>query len=313
MRTRGQEPPPASNHSATWQGVAAIVIWSSLATLTTLSGPLPPLQMTAMSFVIATCVGLVYGLMNGSCLRAMFVMPVPAFLLGVIGLLGYHAAYFYALKTAPPLEASIISYLWPLLIVIFSAFLPLERGGGHFSWRVAIGALLSAAGAAIALLGNSSALTLSGSLSGYAAALAAAIIWATYSVGTRLLPHVPTSAMTGICAMTAAGAGFLHLATETTRWPLAPSESLVILLAGLGPVGLAFYWWDTGMKHGDIRLLAVLSYMTPILSTMTLAVFGIGRLTPAVAVATLLVTVGAIVATSNGTRMTGRFKVKRPG
>lgn len=301
-----------ASRSATWQGVAAIATWSSLATLTTLSGPLPPLQMTAMSFVIATGVGLIHGLVSGSSLKAMFIMPVPAFLLGVIGLLGYHAAYFYALKTAPPLEASIIGYLWPLLIVIFSVFLPVERGGGRFGWQVGFGALLAAGGAAIVLLGDSKALTLSGSLSGYTAALAAAVIWAAYSVGTRLLPHVPTSAMTGICAMTAVGAALLHFATETTRWPLAPSESLVILLAGLGPVGFAFYLWDAGMKHGDIRLLAVLSYMTPILSTMMLAAFGIGRLTPAVAVATLLVTIGAVVATA-GARSSPESNEKRPG
>ena len=121
----------------------------------------------------------------------------------------FFAAIACAALTSLPLGWHAVSFV-PLLMAYASYVL-----GTVWHWVTA--------GAAIALLGNSSALTLSGSLSGYAAALAAAIIWATYSVGTRLLPHVPTSAMTGICAMTAAGAGFLHLATETTRWPLAPS------------------------------------------------------------------------------------------
>ena len=55
-----------------------------------------------------------------------------------------------------------------------------------------------------------------------------------------------------------------------------------MLAQGLGPVGLAFYLWDMGMKHGNIRLIGVLSYATPLLSTLLLAAFGLGQPTPTV-------------------------------
>lgn len=287
---------------ATWAGAGAIAIWSSLASLTAVSGPMPPFQLTAMSFAIATLVGVAYTIATRVPLSRMVAMPPAVWALGLYGLLGYHAAYFYALKTAPPLEASIINYLWPLLIVAFSCLLPANRGGGRLGWRLAIGALLAAAGTAIAITsgaassGPNAASPFSGSALGYLAALASAIIWASYSVASRLFAHVPTASLAGLCAATSLGAAILHVATETTHWPLTAHETLIVLACGLGPVGLAFYLWDHGMKHGEIRLLGVLAYATPLLSLMLLAAFGISRLTPLLALAGVLVTAGAVVA-----------------
>src|SRR5439155_282145 len=41
-------------------------------------------------------------------------------LLGVYGLFAYHFCLFLALRLAPPIEANLINYLWPLLIVVLS-------------------------------------------------------------------------------------------------------------------------------------------------------------------------------------------------
>src|SRR5919112_1421086 len=68
--------------------------------------------------------------------------PWPVWALGIGGLFGYHALYFTALRLAPPAEAGLINYLWPLLIVLFSALLPGERiNAAHV-----VGALLGFAG-----------------------------------------------------------------------------------------------------------------------------------------------------------------------
>ena len=42
---------------------------------------------------------------------------------------------------------------------------------------------------------------------------------------------------------------------------------LAIVALGIGPVGIAFFVWDIGMKRGDIRVLGAASYATPVLST----------------------------------------------
>ena len=134
---------------------------------------------------------------------------------------------------------------------------------------------------------------------GYAAAIAAAIIWASYSVASRMFAGVPVSAVTVTCALTAIGAMGLHLTFERTVWPSGPTATITwfaILAQGLGPVGLAFYLWDGGMKRGDIRLLGTLAYATPVLSTLLLTATGHGNANPTIWISVGLITAGAMLA-----------------
>jgi drug/metabolite transporter (DMT)-like permease len=282
---------------ATLAGLAAILLWATLASLTVALPSMPPFQLAAMSFAIATGVGLVYSAWSGTALADLRAVPVASWLLGVYGLLGYHVCYFYAFRVAPPLEVNLVNYLWPLLIVVFSGFLPARLGGSRLAWWHVVGAGLGFAGTVLVLAGGGTeGAALSGAASGYAAALAAAFIWSSYSVASRLFAAVPTTAVTGTCALTALGALIGHLLLEATVWPATSLQWALVFAQGLGPVGLAFYLWDAGMKHGNIRLIGVLSYATPLLSTLLLAALGLGRATPMLWLAAVLVTVGALVA-----------------
>jgi drug/metabolite transporter (DMT)-like permease len=228
-------------------------------------------------------------------------VPRGAFLLGVYGLLAFHACYFFALQSAPALEASLIIYLWPLLIVVFSGLLPASAGGRRLTWPHYLGALLGFAGAAQILIGASQDLSLAGAPTGYGLALAAALIWSSYSVASRLYARVPSAAVTAACAATAVGAALLHLALETTVWPATPTEWLAVLGLGLGPTGLAFYIWDEGMKRGDMRLLGVASYATPLLSTLVLWLSGLAAPGGSIWIAAALITAGAFIAGRSAT------------
>ena len=281
---------------ATLAGFAAILLWSTLASLTAAVPGIPPFQLAAMSFAVATMVGFAYSLWVGTALRALAQVPPGAWALGVYGLLGYHVCYFYAFRNAPALEVNLVNYLWPLLLVVFSGFLPGHLGGHALTWRHVLGALMGLAGTALVLADSETRLDLSGQVSGYLAALAAAFIWSSYSVGSRLYAGVPSTAVTGTCALTALGALAGHLAFEQTLWPTGAWQWLIVLAQGLGPVGLAFYLWDAGMKHGNIRLIGVLSYATPLLSTLLLTVFGLGTPSALLWLAALLVTAGALLA-----------------
>ncbi|MBI3452222.1 MAG: EamA family transporter, partial [Rhodospirillales bacterium] len=86
-----------------------------------------------------------------------------------------------------------------------------------------------------------------------------------------------------------------HLAFETTYVP-ADGEWLAALGLGLGPVGLAFYLWDVGVKRGDIRALGAVSYMTPLLSTLLLVLFGRAEASLRLGLACLLIVGGAALA-----------------
>ena len=272
-----------------------MLLWSSLATLTILAKAIPPLQLEAMSFSIGASIGVIYLIAKPGGRRELRRLTWPAALAGVGGLLGYHFFYFLSLGSAPPLQANLINYLWPLLIVLFSALLPGEQG--RLRWNHILGALLALAGAMLAITeGRLDVAGFSGVALGYAAALAAALTWSCYSVLSRLFAAVPSSAVTIYCAATAVGAALGHGLSETTVWPLAPREWVAIALLGIGPVGLAFYVWDYGCKHGDLRVLGAAAYFAPLLSSALLMLCGLAQATPMLWAAASAITLGALLA-----------------
>lgn len=279
-----------SERRATLIGALALALWASLAVLTTATGGMPPFLLVALSFALAAAVGMVVQVVRGRDPLARLRQPAGAWALSVGGLFGYHALYFLALKTAPAVEANLVNYLWPLLIVLFSAFLP----GARLSPRHLAGAALGFAGAALLILGKGEAGGAPRHLAGYAAALACAVVWAGYSVANRRYRAVPSDAVAGFCAATALLAGLAHLLFEPAYLPRA-SEWLAVLAMGLGPAGTAFIVWDHGVKHGDVRTLGTLAYATPLVSTLLLVLVGGGELDMRVAAAALLIVVGAAI------------------
>ena len=70
----------------------------------------------------------------------------------------------------------------------------------------------------------------------------------------------------------------------------------LIALMGIGPMGAAFYLWDRALKHGDPRIIGVLSYLTPLASTALLIAVTDGRFTTRLLIAAALVSAAALVA-----------------
>jgi drug/metabolite transporter (DMT)-like permease len=276
---------------ATLVGFTAIVLWSLLAVMTAASGRVPPFQLAAMTFLIGGVLGAATWVNRPQGFRALR-QPAEVWALGVGGLFGYHALYFIALKSAPPAEAGLINYLWPLLIVLFSALLPGERLRLH---HVA-GAALGFAGTAMLLVGGDGFALAAEYAPGFSAAFVAAFVWAGYSVLSRRFAAVPTDAVVGFCLVTSVISAFCHLALEQTVWPDGAVQWLAVLGLGLGPVGAAFYAWDFGMKHGDIRVLGACSYLAPVISTLFLVLFGYSAATPTLAICAILITAGGMIA-----------------
>ncbi len=289
-------PAPPATTTATLIGSIAILLWGVLALLTDLSGDIPPFQLVAMAFALGTIPGIVRLWITRANVHRVFALPQAVWLVGIGGLFGYHFFYFVALRNAPPVEASLIAYLWPLLIVLFSALLPGER----LALRHVGGACLGLLGTLVLVTGGDGVSFQREYLRGYVAALVCAVVWAGYSVLNRRFPDVSSDAVAGFCAVTAILALGCHLLLERTTWP-AGTQWLAVLALGLGPIGLAFYVWDTGTKHGDIRLLGTGSYVTPLLSTCVLIVFGSAEMTMAVVLACGLIITGAVLASKTGT------------
>ncbi len=292
--------PPS--RAATAAGFGAVALWALLGLFTAASGAVPPFLLLALTFALGGALGLCGWAAKPGTARALLRQPAPVWAVGIGGLFGYHALYFTALKLAPPAEAGLVNYLWPLLIVLFSGLLPGERlRSAHV-----VGALLGFAGVAVLVGGRGGLAARGEALPGYLCAFAAAFVWAGYSVLSRRFGSVPTGAVTLFCFATAALGLLCHLLFETTVWPATATEWLAVAGNGLGPVGAAFYLWDIGVKRGDIRLLGVGSYAIPVASTAVLIAAGYASPTASLALSCLLIAAGAVVATrpesSAGTR-----------
>ncbi len=276
---------------ATLVGFTAVLMWALLALMSAASGQVPPFQLAAMTFLIGGMMGAASWIVRPQAVKSL-VQNWRVWALGVGGLFGYHAVYFSAIRAAPPVEVSLIAYLWPLFLVLFSALLPGERLKLHH----AAGVILGLTGAILVITKGALTGLLADVSFGHGLAFACAIIWAAYSVLSRRFGQVSTDVVTGFCLATAVLAALSHLAFETTVWPQGALQWLAVLGLGLLPVGAAFYSWDYGVKHGDIMVLGAASYASPLLSTLVLVASGFAPMHWSIAAACVLITFGAVIA-----------------
>ncbi len=276
---------------ATLVGFCAVVMWALLALLTDASGEVPPFLLSAMTFSVGTAVGLFARLLTPRPATPRKV-PKIVWLIGIGGLFGYHFFYFTALRNAPAVEASLIAYLWPLLIVLGSALMPGER----LRWHHVAGALMGLAGCFLIVTRGAGLAFETRYAFGYAMAGICAVLWSGYSLLSRRFPEVPTSIVTWFCAATAALSLLCHLMLEDTVLPDGAGQWLAVLGLGLMPVGAAFYAWDIGVKRGNIQVLGAASYAAPLLSTLVLVAAGFAEASLRITVACVLITAGAALA-----------------
>lgn len=278
--------------TATIAGSGALLLWAFLALLARVAAGVPPLQLTALGFAVGGA--LAFAVVAARGRLKLLRQGGLAWAHGVGGLFGYHALYFAALAFAPAVEANLLNYLWPLLIVLLSA--PIL--GMHLGPRRIAGVGLGFGGCV--LLVGAGASFPAGAAFGFACAVGCAVVWAVYSVTSKRMAAVPTEALAGFCLVTALLAGAAHLAFETTVAPDARQWAAILLL-GAGPLGAAFFLWDEGMKRGDPRLLGTLAYATPVASTLLLVLAGEGALDWRTgAAATLVIGGGVLAATAKG-------------
>ena len=284
---------------ANFYALAAICLWASLAALGVLLKHVPPFLLTGISLGLGSVLAWPFVLKDR---RQWRVAPKTLFL-GVSTFFGYHFFLFIGLRLAPAVEVNLINYLWPLLIVVLAPlYVPgLRLRAVHF-----MAAALGFAGAALAIWGGRSTGDASANLTSaipglaYLLALTSAILWANYSLQTKRAELTGKGFPTAAIGLFGLLAGLLSLVCHwTLERPvhLTGHDWLLLLAMGLGPLGAAFFLWDKALKLGDVRQVGILSYLTPLASTVLLMQVTGRALSWSVALAAALIIGAALLGT----------------
>jgi drug/metabolite transporter (DMT)-like permease len=267
--------------------LGAIALWALLASLGVSLKHVPPFLLTGVALLIGSTLALPFVIRD----RRQWRIPPATLALGVYGLFGFHFLLFIALRHAPAVEANLVNYLWPLLMVVLA---PLFLKGVQLRGVHVAAALLGFAGAAIAILGAGGGGSATGGWSwGYLPALGSAFIWASYSLLTKRVPAFPTAAI-GLFGLVSGVLSLLcHWALEPAA-VLSAQDWLLLAVMGLGPLGAAFFLWDKALKLGDARQIGILSYLTPLCSTALLMLVSGRALSWSIGLAAVMI-VGAAV------------------
>ncbi|MGH6637533.1 MAG: DMT family transporter [Polaromonas sp.] len=270
--------------------LGAIALWATLASLGVSLKHIPPFLLTGLALLLGSLLALPFVLKD----KRQWKIPAPTLALGVYGLFGFHFLLFIALRHAPPVEANLVNYLWPLFMVVLA---PLFLKGVRLHAVHVMAALLGFAGAAMAILGASNGAAGEGGWSwGYLPALGSALIWASYSLLTQRVAAFPTAAI-GLFGVVS---GLLSL---LCHWALEPQVALsshdwlLLAVMGLGPLGAAFFLWDKALKGGDARQIGILSYLTPLGSTALLMLVSGRSLTWSIGLAAAMIVGAAVLGT----------------
>jgi drug/metabolite transporter (DMT)-like permease len=284
--------------------LGAIALWASLAALGVSLSHVPPFLLTGLALLVGSLIALPLSRFDWRLWR----VPASTLALGVYGLFGFHFLLFIALRHAPPVQANLVNYLWPLGIVVMA---PLFLPGVSLTVRHVLAALIGFSGAALAILGRSAEGSQAVWAWGYVPAAASAFIWASYSLLTQRVRAFPTAAIGSFALVS----GLLSLLCHAMLEPavaLSARDWGLIALLGLGPLGGAFFLWDAALKRGDARQIGVLSFLTPLLSTLTL--LWVRGETPnlAIAMAALMIVSAALLATLGGASSPAHRTTVRP-
>jgi len=272
--------------TSTLLAFATIAMWSFLAYLSSRLSHLPPFLLIGLALSIGGLIGIVQ-------VRSWRV-PARTLAVGIAGLFGYHFLLFTAFRFAPVVEANLINYLWPLLIVLLS---PVYLPGHRLGPRHLIGGLVAFAGVALIVSGGRFHPELA-SLPGYLLAAGAAFTWASYSLLTKRLPPFPTAAVGAFCllgGLLSLGLYSIETGFQFSGISLTGQDWIYLVLIGAGPLGLAFFTWDASLKRGDPRTIGSLAYLTPLASTLVLVALGGRPLTWSTGLAMALIVSGAVV------------------
>lgn len=268
--------------------LGAILCWASLPAAT--GSGLADLTSEELMFFSFTSAA-IYLYSQDVLLTRSFTLYIPDLkvtLLGVWGIFLYHYIYYLALSHAPLAEGAILATTWSFWIVVFSSLLLFKK----LKISIIITAVVGMIGAALVI---SSGKDLSFNLEymqGYMLALLCGIIWSSFSValGHFAIKREPMTVFTIYAAILSA---ILYLVTMPHGVP-SMSSLLSAIYLGCVPLGLSFFLWNRALTGGNMVIIGFLSYFTPPLAVLMVALIHGEKISSQVLVGMVVILAAAI-------------------
>ncbi|MCV2512344.1 aromatic amino acid DMT transporter YddG [Leclercia pneumoniae] len=251
---------------ATLIGLLAIVLWSTMVGLIrSVSEGLGPVGGAAMIYTLS---GLLCWLIVGFPSLRRFT---PGYLIaGGVLFVSYEICLAlslgYASTRHQAIEVGMVNYLWPSLTIVFAILF----NGQKSSLWVVPGLLIALFGVSWVLGGEQGlhvdeivSNILSNPLS-YGLAFAGAFIWAAYCTVTRKYAK-GQNGITLFVLLTALTLWMKYLLSDQPEMTFSLPIVFKLLLCGMA-LGVGYASWNIGILHGNVSLLATVSYFTPVLS-----------------------------------------------
>lgn len=262
-----------SKNLATLIGLSAIIMWASMVGLVKhISAAIgPAVGITLIYTLSALIVLLIFRMPNLTRISKPYL--ILATTLFVAYELCFSFAIAYSKTSQQAIEVSIVNYLWPSFTVV--AFVIAKEL--KFNFLIIFGLIASMSGIVYIQAGhdsfsiNSVLTNFQDNPLSYILAFTGAIIWAAYCVVTRKMSHGQNPISIFFIAVALTLWVKLWLNDEFVM-PHIDFSLFMYLLFSASAIGLGYAAWNIGMIHGNITILVVASYFTPIISSI-LAMF----------------------------------------
>lgn len=257
-----------SRTRATLFGLLAIVLWSSVVGLIrSVSEGLGPIGGAAMIYSVSAVFLLV-----ALGVPKWRSFPRPYLIVGSLLFVSYEICLSlslgYANTRLQAIEVGMINYLWPC----FTVLMALALNGQQAKWWLLAGLLLSLFGIGWIMSGEGGwspaqmlANVRSNPLS-YGLAFSGAVIWALYCNLTKKIAQGSNGVVLFI-VLTALALWLKYAFSSESGMQFSACVIVTLLCAGVA-MGAGYAAWNVGILHGNMTLLATVSYFTPVLSAV---------------------------------------------